>query len=304
MQRVVIVNPAASGVDARRIEGVKRELAAAGPLEVLLTDHPGHAVELAAALPADCASLYVLAGDGGYNEVVNGIQADLPIGFIPGGKTSVLPRALGLPRDPVACARHLAVSRTTRRIGLGCATYRLIDVPGEPRRRRFTFSAGVGLDAELVRAIDKLGRDSGQRPGDLAFAWELARLLARHHGRIDPVLEIEGHGRTAFLLAANCDPYSYVGPFPIRAAPGARFELGLDVVAPRRMRPADIGRFFWWILINPTQQRSPDVVYLHDVDRISVRPIRPTPMQVDGEDLGDVAEVILESERAVLTVMV
>ena len=34
----------------------------------------------------------------------------MPVGFLPGGATSVLPRALGLPRDPEAAARRIAAS--------------------------------------------------------------------------------------------------------------------------------------------------------------------------------------------------
>lgn len=305
MRRVLIVNPAASGVDRRCIEQVRSELSVHAPVDVMLTEHPGHAAELVAALPEDCASVYVLAGDGGYNEVVNGICLDIPIGFIPGGATSVLPRALGLPRDPVACARRLAASGRLRRIGLGRVTPTRSDSRDEQATsRRFTFCAGVGLDAELVRAVDRHGRRSGRRPGDLAFAWELARLLVTRHGRIDADLEIAGLGRCAFVLAANCDPYSYVGWLPIHATPTARFELGLDVVAPRQMQPADIGRFLWWILVSPNQQRSPDVIYIRDADRVQVLCAEPTPLQVDGEDLGNVVEVILEAERDALTVLV
>ena len=81
------------------------------------------------------------------------------LGFVPGGGTSVLPRALGLPRDPIAAAYALAAGRE-RRISLGRAN-----------GRRFGFAAGVGLDAELVRRMDARGRDDeGRRPGDLTFA--------------------------------------------------------------------------------------------------------------------------------------
>lgn len=301
---VLIVNPAASGVTAQRIEAVHAALRGRGPVEVLRSERRGHAIELAASLPADCAPVYVLAGDGGYNEVVNGLREDVPVGFLPGGATSVLPRALGLPRDPVACARRLAAAENTRRIALGRVRYQPASGSGEARSRRFAFCAGVGLDAALVRRVDRRGRGNGRRPGDAAFALELARMLAGCRGRIDPQLVVEGHGRAAFVLAANGDPYSYVGPLPIRVAPAASFERGLDIVAPRRMRPADVVRFLWWILARPGQERSPDVIYLHDVDAATVRCDRPLPLQVDGEDLGDAATVILESERDALTVLV
>jgi hypothetical protein len=45
-------------------------------------------------------------------------------------------------------------------------------------------------------------------------------------------------------------------------------------------------------------------LYRHDVDRIEIRSTNPLPLQVDGEDLGDVEEAVVESERAALTVLV
>jgi diacylglycerol kinase family enzyme len=160
---VLIVNPQASGVSRSRITAVLRELAAGGEVEKVVTERPGHATLLAEAACRQCSAIYVFAGDGGFNEAVNGIRDDVPIGFIPGGATNVLTRALGLPSDPVTCARRLAGAGRTRTISLGRAN-----------GRRFTFAAGVGLDAELVRAVDRLGRSGGTRPGDLTFVWTLA----------------------------------------------------------------------------------------------------------------------------------
>jgi hypothetical protein len=42
----------------------------------------------------------------------------------------------------------------------------------------------------------------------------------------------------------------------------------------------------------------------HDADRFVIRCDVPTPLQVDGEDLGDVVEVVLEAERDAVTVLV
>ena len=46
--------------------------------------------------------IFAFGGDGVFNEVLNGADGTRPLGFVPGGGTNVLPRALGLPRDPVA----------------------------------------------------------------------------------------------------------------------------------------------------------------------------------------------------------
>jgi diacylglycerol kinase family enzyme len=281
----LIVNPYATRVTEERIAVVARELRAD---EVVLTERAGHATELAAAAETD--AVVVFSGDGGFNEAVNGLRPGTAIGFVPGGGTSVLPRALGLPRDPVAAARAIAAGRT-RRISLGRAN-----------GRRFGFSAGLGLDAELVRRMDERGRDaSGKRPGDLVFAWTALRTLAAHRSRFEDVLEIEGHGRAAFVLAANCDPYTYAGPVPLRLPRGARFEGGLDLLAPRLLHPRHLPGAVRYLLTGRT--RIP-LVTLRDQDRIVLRADRPLPFQVDGEDLGDVSEVVLEAERDAVAVLV
>ena len=234
---LLIVNPTASRVTGSVIGAVAAELAGAGEVDVIQTEGPGHATQIAAGVQGDLAALYVLSGDGGYNEVVNGLAASVPVGFLPGGATSVLPRALGLPRDPVACARRLACSRATRVISLGIVN-----------GRRFTFCAGVGLDAELVRAIDRRGRRNGRRPGDVVFALELARLLRARRWRVEPALTVEGYGRAAFVVATTCDPYTYAGPLPVHATPAASFELGIDVVGPRSLDIAGLARLAWSVL--------------------------------------------------------
>jgi diacylglycerol kinase family enzyme len=287
---VLIVNPVASRVDERSTAAVARVL---GVDDVLRTERRGHAAELAREASGRTSAIYVFSGDGGFNEAVNGADGTTPFGFVPGGGTSVLPRALGLPRDPVRAAERLAAGRT-RRIGLGRAN-----------GRRFAFSAGVGFDAELVRRVHALGRaHDGRRVGDLGFAWAAVRTLAERRARLDPVLELHGLGRAAFALVANGSPYTYVGPLGLRLVPLARFELGLDVVAPRALRPATLPRFALYALRGRGQERARDVLHAHDLDRLELISDAPQPLQVDGEDLGDVSEVVFEAERDALTVLV
>jgi diacylglycerol kinase family enzyme len=228
--------------------------------------------------------------------VLNGLRDPVRVGFVPGGGTRVLPRARGLPRDPVEAAERVAIAierGRTRRISLG-----------RVNGRRFTFSAGVGLDAELVRRVDDKGRTAhGKRPGDAYFAWSVARLLAERRGRIEPALEIAGLGRAAFALVANADPYSFVGPVPLRIAPLARFELGLDLVAPRALTPGSLPRFLTYALLGRGQERAGDVLYAHDLDRIELRCDYPLPLQADGEDLGDVEVAVFEAERDAVGVL-
>jgi diacylglycerol kinase family enzyme len=287
---LLIVNPFASAVTDAAVEQVVRVL---GDVDVRYTERPGHATELAREASGAVERIYVFSGDGGFNEALNGVDRDTPLGFIAGGGASVLPRALGLPRDPVEGARRL-LARRTRRISVG-----------RVNGRRFGFSAGVGLDAELVRRVEALGRTLEHgRAGNVAFAWTALCVLAEHRFRLDPVLEVRGHGRAAFALCANCDPYTYAGPIALHVAPLGRFELGLDIVGARRLRPSALPRFLIYVVRGRGQERARDVLYLHDVDRAEIVCDRALPLQADGEDLGDVERVLLEAERDAVVVLV
>lgn len=285
MTAVLIVNPRASKVSDDLVERVLAALPAG--VEVVPTSAAGEATALAREREASADAIYVLGGDGTYNEVLNGVTTDVPLGFLPGGGTSVLPRALGLGREPVAAAR-LTTGGGPRAIGLG-----------RVNGRRFSFNAGIGFDAELVRRIDARGRAAdGRRPGDAAFVREAIGLITAHRGRLAESLEIEDAGRAAFVLVANCDPYTYAGRLPVRVAREASFDAGLDVVAPASVGPLGMLRLLASLLRGATPR--PGLTVLHDVDRVVVTCDRPMALQVDGEDIGDVERVVFESEpRAV-----
>ena len=289
MASVLIVNPYASRVDETRLAAVRAEL---GDVEVLRTERPGHATELARQAEAVADAVYVFSGDGGFNEVVNGLTGRVPVGFIPGGGTSVVPRALGLPRDPAAAARRLAVGRT-RRISLGRA-----------QGRRFLFSCGIGIDAEALRRLEARGRRAdGKRSGDIVFALTLGRLvLSRAYA--EPALELDGLGHASFALVANLPTYTFAGPVRVRPHPHVTEAGGLDVVAPVRFPLRSVPRFASYALRGRGADRARDVLHAHDLDRLEIRCDRPLPLELDGEDLGDVTELVVEAERGALTVLV
>jgi diacylglycerol kinase family enzyme len=283
---LLIVNPEATAVTDERVTAVAGILGA----EPVVTERTGHATELAA--ESDAESIAVFGGDGAFNEVLNGLRPGVSVGFVPGGGSSVLPRALGLSHEPEAAARQIAEAlrdNRTRRISLG-----------RVNGRRFGFAAAVGFPAEVVRRVDELGRADGRRPPDRAFALAVARALIARGGRFEPELEINGEP-AAFALVANGDPYTYLARLPLRFAPDARFESGLDVVAPRRVRVRDVPRLSAAGMLG---RKAPGVVYRHDLDQLEIRSARPLPLQADGEDLGDVAEASFECERNAVSVLV
>lgn len=296
MTIVLIANPFATQVTDEGVAAVEEELRRVGVVETFRTERPGHATELVTdACRRRSDAIVVFSGDGGFNEALNGLHADVPIGFLPGGGASVLPRALGLPQEPAAAATQVADAigaSQTRRIALG-----------RVNGRRFAFAAGVGLDAEAVRRVDEMGRSSdGRRPGDLAFARAVVGAIASNRGHIEPSLEVVGLGRAAFAFVANGSPYTYAKRIALPLVPDADFELGLDIVAPVRIRRRSVLWTAYALLRG--HPRAAEVLVGHDLDRIEIRCDVPLPLHVDGEDLGDVEHAVFEAERGAVAVLV
>ena len=278
MRVTLIVNPFASRVTEGRVRALERRL---DVVETLLTERRGHATELAAASAGD--AVFVFGGDGVVNEVLNGLPAGKPLGIVPGGYTNVLARSLDVPADPASALRE-------RRISVGRAN-----------GRRFGFSAGIGVDSEAVRELETRRHQDGRRRSDVDYAGVVARLLARGY---EPRMEIEGLGRAALLFVSNDAVFTYAGPVPFRFAPAARFELGLDMVAPERASAVTSLRYAARLFMGRGLVGLPGVLHAHDVDSIRVVCDRPLPLEADGEDLGDVTEALFEAERDAISVLV
>ena len=78
-------------------------------------------------------------------------------------------------------------------------------------------------------------------------------------------------------------------------------EVGL---APTRIRAAAVARILAYLLRGRGHERAPDILYGHDLDRVEIVCDSPLPLQVDGEDLGDVETAVFEAERGAIAVLV
>ena len=122
------------------------------------------------------------------------------------------------------------------------------------------------------------------------------------HARFDEQLEVEGAGRAAFVLVANCSPYTYAGTVALDLVPGALFDEGLAYVAPVTLRARDLPR----LLLRGARGsglKDGRTLAAHDLDRIVVRCDEPLPLQVDGEDAGDVRDVRVRGRARRVTVL-
>jgi diacylglycerol kinase (ATP) len=138
----------------RRLPRVRDALAAVGITDVRLTRGPGDERTLAAQAASEgIDTIVALGGDGTWGNVTRGILEsgrDARLVTIAGGTGNDFPHALGLPaHDPVAMARIAAGSNAVR-VDVGWAN----DVA-------FLNVAGVGMDTEVLRAIQRIRRLKG-----------------------------------------------------------------------------------------------------------------------------------------------
>jgi diacylglycerol kinase family enzyme len=299
---LVVSNPVASGVTPRVEQAVMAALAPHVAADLVRTERPLHAVELAMrGADEGYDAVIVMAGDGTLNEVLNGVSSRIPVGALPCGGTSVLARSMGLDRDPATAATRVGEA-------LAAGRERFIHL-GLLNGRRFAFSGGVGLDADVVRRVDARGRASGRRPGDVYYASTLTRVLVGgRYRRALATLQVDGREeRVGSVIAANVHPWTYVGSRPILAAPLADPEAGLDILAPRTIRRRLVPRYAVYLLVNGRHavgEGDRNLLYVHDVHAARLVCDEPLPAEVDGDDIGDVTEVEFGIDEAGARILV
>lgn len=294
MRGILIVNPHATSITGSVTDLAVRSLSGLVDLEVSRTEYRGHARELAASARGDI--VIVLGGDGSINEVVNGLMSRAPaagaepplLAVIPGGGGNVFARALGLPANATAAigrVRDVIEAGRYRTIGLGLA--------GD---RYFTFSAGLGMDAEVVYEVERL-RASGRKESTSLFLRTMLRTLYRGTDRRTPALTLERHeqppaGDLFLTIITNRSPWTYYRGRAVLPVPHPDFNSGLDLLALRRVSLATIyNAVIQMLLIRSRPPRGRALLSVHGAESLTVCSARPIAFQVDGEYLGEIEAV-------------
>jgi diacylglycerol kinase family enzyme len=298
VRALLIVNPHATSTTRLRRDVIARALASAVELEIVETRYRGHGTMLAAAAASEGVGLVLtLGGDGTVNEAVNGLlrrpagrtAADPPaLAALPGGSANVFVRALGLPADPVDATGQVLAALTegrSRSIGLGLA--------GD---RYFTFNSGLGIDAEVVRAVE--GRRAHGRSVTPALYLRMAtRQFYRLTDRRHPAVNLTAGGQQAdgplyWCTVSNTSPWTYLGRRPVSTNPEASFDLGLDVFGLRSLSTAATVRTLRQMLsARQAPPRGRGIITGHDLPALTLRADRPVAFQIDGEYVGEREEV-------------
>jgi diacylglycerol kinase family enzyme len=287
---LLIVNRNATSMTATVTDLAVRTLAGVLDLDVERTQYRGHARELAAATNADLVIVH--GGDGSINEVVNGLMGLTDgrplIAVIPGGGGNVLARALGLPLDAAAAIRRVreaVAAGRHRTIGLGLAD-----------DRYFTFSAGLGWDAEVVREVDRL-RAQGRRESVSLFMRTLVHQYYAGTDRRHPALTVEREGEPPvsglfMTIVTNRSPWTYLGDRPLLPVPNPDFNSGLDLLALQRLRLITVLNAVGQMLyVRSRPPRGRNLLSVLGSESLTLRSARPIALQADGEYLGETEAV-------------
>jgi diacylglycerol kinase family enzyme len=314
MRALLVVNPRATTTSERSRDVLVRALRSAVELTVEYTTRRGHAAGLArAAAESGIDVVVTLGGDGTVNEAVNGLMtaptalAPLPgpraqrlpaLAVVPGGSTNVFARALGLPRD-------WADGTSVILDGLRDGRHRVIGL-GRADDRYFTFAAGVGLDAAVVRRVEQ-ARLRGRTSTPALYFRSIAGQFLTGDDRSSPPLSIERPGEPAELelgtvIVQNTAPWTYLGDRAINPSPQASFDRGLDVLALRKLAMINSSRTMAQLVAGRTPQGK-QVLQLHDQAEFTVVANRPQAFQLDGDYLGERQKVHFVSVPEALRVI-
>jgi diacylglycerol kinase (ATP) len=230
---VIIANPHARTIRRSSLERAVGQGAGHFPVELVWTDHPGHARTLAAEHGQDPRTIVaVCGGDGTFFEALNGLPRTATAGLIPGGTANVIAKELGLPFSPLAAVQTLIAGATacldTGRIDTAHPT----NGPAPEPPLRFLMVAGFGLDAHIAARVPAFTkRLFGQ------YAYHLESALQYPFYRSPRIVVTDDQGRSyegAFALFANLRRYGGNLFF----APEARADDGLlDLVLFRELTP-------------------------------------------------------------------
>jgi diacylglycerol kinase family enzyme len=300
---MIVVNPYATTVSDRLRNLVVYALQGRYEVTAIDTERRGHATELCREGALEGYDVVVaFGGDGTVNEVARGLAgSETPMTCLPGGSANVYCKQLGIPGEIVDATEHLlrmADHWNVRKTDVGTVNGRL-----------FCFSAGLGLDADVVRRVDARPRLKA-RYGPWWFTYAAVTTFASKYLVRPPRLELRAGDETitgVTALVQNGDPFTYFKDWPIAVAEGATLDGGtLSAAILRRASPVDMPTVIWRVFSSRARVvRHRRVTGLRDLDGLHVRSLdgRPLPLQVDGDHVDDVTEAEFGLRPRYLTVV-
>ena len=295
MRLLLVVNSFASSVTPRNTVAVHERLARHHDVQVVETNRRGHATRFAEDAARRGIDVVVsFGGDGTLNEVATGIATtDTALAVLPGGSTNVFARTIGIPNDAEAAADLLVAALDRDDIspaGLGRANGRF-----------FTFHAGLGFDAAVVRRVEE--RAALKRyAGHPLFVLATIRTALFDYDRKRPHFDLRfGDGGSDgilegsyFTIVMNTNPYTFLGNRPFDLVPGSGLENALSVVSFTDLTVPHVVRTLLTALRGGGVSPGPWLDVRTGVTSVVAAAERAFPHQLDGDYLGETREVVFD----------
>ena len=157
------------------------------------------------------------------------------------------------------------------------------------------FHTGVGWDAAVVAVVERHSSHK-RRLGHALFIYAGVRTFFGSYDRRRPHFRLELDDGTKvhdafFAIVMNSDPYTFVGHRPFVVDPGNTAEQPFTVVALSSMRIRHFLAVMADALRGKGLRERPTLVLRRNVTGLTVRRTTSLPYQVDGDHLGDAAEL-------------
>jgi diacylglycerol kinase family enzyme len=264
------------------------------------------------AIQAGANHIVVAGGDGTVRACVQAVfeeEAPVTLGLVPIGTGNILARNLKLPITNLDKCIRRAVTGDAYEIDLGVA--KAVNAQGEISKLYFTGIAGIGMDARIMQRTQP---ELKRRVGWIAYIEGGFRSLPLKFEKFEVLVDD--------LTPKSLKSYSIlIGnagwlPGQISMMPDARLDDGkLDVAAigPRKIwnwvdffarvtwqnkvvRPLALGRK--WM----DQTANLKTIENLGGSRIRVKPHHPSPLQLDGDVIGEVLEVDFSLQHRALKI--
>lgn len=292
MRRLLLLsNPSASGFTGAIYRDVLRILE--GDFDVAAEWPQGtEATRTRAAAAADEGFDVVAAmgGDGVVHHVANGLAyTTAALGIIPTGTTNVLGRIYGLHSEPKRAARAMA--------SLPVVTTRMAAIETEPplshASEYATFAVGAGYDADVVARAEERPQSKIWLGGAHYAQSALSKLLTDWRSR-PANLTVSAGGERAHGVVALVQvhyPYTFFGPIPLQITSGP--VDGLAAICVEDLEVHHSTEILMRAMFRRPMGERLHVTQWTEFDRMEVDAEPPTPIQADGEHLGEVDRLVV-----------
>jgi diacylglycerol kinase (ATP) len=281
----VIVNPiAGAGKTAKKWPQILDLLKSLGmDFEHDLTEGPGHAIELAkSAAKNGCELIVSVGGDGTINEIVNGLHnagsiGDVTLGIVSTGTGADYIRTVGVPSSCMEACRSLMSPRRLT-VDLGVVEYRS---NGQMEKRLFVNFAGLGFDAEIVRATTQEFKALGDTA---SYLMGLVTTLVIYKNK-EISLELDGEVGERRICTVLMSNGKYGGGGMLTAPDADPADGFFDVLIVGDLTKPDLLRSLPRIY-KGTHLTHPKVT-VKRAREVEIRPAQQMAVQADGELLGE-----------------